>query len=62
LIRFAELLRTLRGLETFERIGTTEAAAVLKKLAEGPPGLRPTREAHAAAVGFVNRMQRECAF
>jgi WD40 repeat protein len=47
-VRSPELLQTLRGIETLERIGTPEARAVLQKLAEGPAELRPTVEARAA--------------
>jgi WD40 repeat protein len=47
-VRSPELLRTLRGIETLERIGTPEAADVLRKLAAGPTELRPTVEARAA--------------
>ena len=38
-VRSPELLRTLRGIETLERIGTPEATSVLRKLAEGPADL-----------------------
>jgi WD40 repeat protein len=48
IVRNAEHLRTLRAIETLERIGTPEAAAVLRKLAAGSAELRPTREAAAA--------------
>jgi WD domain, G-beta repeat len=47
-VRSAEDLRTLRAVETLERIGTPDAVAVLKKLAGGATKLRPTREAQAA--------------
>jgi WD40 repeat protein len=47
-VRLPELLRTLRAIETLERIGTPEAAGVLRKLAEGSTELRPTVEAKAA--------------
>jgi WD40 repeat protein len=44
----SEFLRTLRGIETLERMGTKEAAAVLRKLADGPAEMRVTREAKDA--------------
>jgi hypothetical protein len=47
-VRSPEVLRTLRAIETLERIGSPEAANVLRKLAEGPAELRPTVEARTA--------------
>jgi hypothetical protein len=44
----AELLQHLRAIEALERIGTSDAIAVLKKLAGGTAEHRVSREAQAA--------------
>jgi hypothetical protein len=41
-------LRTLRAIDVLESIGTPEAQQILRKLAEGAPGARETREAKTA--------------
>jgi len=43
-----ELLRTLRGMEVLEHIGTPAARRVIAALAGGTPRTRLTREAKAA--------------
>jgi RNA polymerase sigma factor (sigma-70 family) len=43
-----EQLQVLRAVEVLEHIGTAEARDVLRRLAEGAPGARVTREAQAA--------------
>jgi hypothetical protein len=68
-LRLERLLRTLpasdpkslqriRALEVLERIGTHQAAAVLKKLAAGAPGSRLTREARES-LERLTRMARD---
>jgi WD40 repeat protein len=52
-----ETLRALRALEILERIGTPEALRVLKKLTEGTPHARVTREAQAALQRFNRKVQ-----
>jgi WD40 repeat protein len=47
-VRKAEELRSLRALEVLDQIGTSEAGQVLRKLAEGAPDARLTREAKAS--------------
>ncbi|MBO0699861.1 MAG: hypothetical protein J2P46_15795, partial [Zavarzinella sp.] len=54
-VRSPEDLRTLRAIETLERISTPEAIALLKELAAGPAGLRPAREARAALDRLADR-------
>jgi hypothetical protein len=49
-----EHLRRLRAVEVLEGVGTPEAGAVLRRLAGGVPGARPTREARAA----LQRLER----
>jgi WD40 repeat protein len=51
----AEQLRLVRCVEALERMGTPEARALLRALAEGAPGTLPTREAQAA----LKRMKDE---
>ena len=43
-----ENLRPLRAVEVLEHLGTSEACAVLKTLADGAPAARLTHEARAA--------------
>jgi hypothetical protein len=43
----AAMLRTLRAIRVLEAIGTAEARQLLRKLADGAPGARQTREAAA---------------
>jgi hypothetical protein len=47
-------LRVLRAVEVLENVGTAEAKAVLRKLADGAPGARLTREARAS----LQRLER----
>jgi hypothetical protein len=47
-VGFSERLRWLRALEVLERIGTPEAAALLRSLAAGADDVRLVREARAA--------------
>lgn len=49
-----EYLRTLRAIETLERLGTKEAAGVLKSLAAGDANSRVTREASNALARLKN--------
>jgi hypothetical protein len=46
--RVPEVRRHLRAVRLLEMVGTPEARQVLKKLAEGVPEARVTREARAA--------------
>jgi WD40 repeat protein len=48
-------LRTVRAIRVLERIGTPAARDVLKSLADGAPGARPTREARAALDRLTRR-------
>jgi WD40 repeat protein len=50
-----ENLRTLRAVEVLEHLGTAEARAVLKTLADGAPASRLTREARAAQTRLKSR-------
>jgi hypothetical protein len=50
-----ERLRTLRALETLERVGTPAARGVLTALAGGAPGARLTREAAASVRRLSGR-------
>jgi len=43
-----ELLRLVRGIEVLELVGTTQAQAVLQKLAQGMPSFGRTEDAQAA--------------
>jgi hypothetical protein len=52
--RSPEVLRQGRALEVLERIGTPEARRLLRKLAEGAPGVRLTQDA-AAALARLNQ-------
>jgi hypothetical protein len=51
-----EQLRTLRCLEVLEHIGTPEARAVLKTLAQGPPDGSLSQEAQAALQRLSRRL------
>jgi hypothetical protein len=51
-----ERLRVFRSIQILERIGTPEALALLRKLAEGAPAARPTGAARAA----LSRAERCC--
>jgi len=51
-------LRTLRCVEVLERVGTPEAAAVLRELTKGTPGARLTREASDALARLGDRRKR----
>jgi hypothetical protein len=48
IVRSRDVLQAVRAIEVLEHIGTTEAWQVLKKLAQGMPEARATREAKAA--------------
>ena len=50
-----EALRVLRAVEVLEYIGTPEAQAVLKELAQGAPEARLTQEAKAALDRLAKR-------
>jgi hypothetical protein len=50
-----EVCRRVRAIATLERIGTSEACEVLRRLATGAPGARETREARAALA----RLQKQ---
>jgi hypothetical protein len=50
-----ERLRTVRGVEVLEQIGTADAQVLVKTLAEGADGARLTREAKAS----LQRMSRQ---
>ncbi|MFO0807777.1 MAG: WD40 repeat domain-containing protein [Gemmataceae bacterium] len=56
IVHSPELLRTLRAIETLERIATPDAATVLKTLAAGAPELRSTRQARDALARFDSRL------
>ena len=51
-----ETVRTIRAIMVLERIGSTEAQAVLETLARGAPGTRATEEAGAALKRLGNRI------
>jgi WD40 repeat protein len=55
-VRSPEELRGLRAIEVLERIGTPDARQVLKVLAGGAPGARPTREAKRSLQRLGNRV------
>jgi hypothetical protein len=50
-----ESLRTVRSIEVLERIGTPDAQAVLKTLAQGTPAAWVTREAQASLKRLAKR-------
>ncbi|HEY7314949.1 MAG TPA: WD40 repeat domain-containing protein, partial [Gemmataceae bacterium] len=50
-----ETLRTLRGIEVLEHLGTAEARQCLDVLAKGAPQARPTGEAKRALDRLANR-------
>jgi RNA polymerase sigma factor (sigma-70 family) len=53
--RSPSLLRSLRAAELLERIASTEATELLRKLAEGPPEARLTREAKSSLERLARR-------
>src|SRR5262249_54692508 len=58
LVRDPEALRRLRAGLVLERLGTKEAVALLRRLADGAPGARETREARAALDRLAARPGR----
>jgi hypothetical protein len=55
LVPAPEVLRSLRALQILEAIGDEPARRVLRRLAEGAPGSRLTREARAALDRLAHR-------
>jgi RNA polymerase sigma factor (sigma-70 family) len=56
LVRLPELLRRLRAIQVLERIGSSEARAVLDRLAHGAVAARETRDAAAALHRLAGRL------
>jgi WD40 repeat protein len=54
-VQSPEMLQTLRGIETLERIATAEAALALGEIAKGADGHRVTEDARAA----LHRLERQ---
>jgi RNA polymerase sigma factor (sigma-70 family) len=54
-----ELLRRLRAIHVLEQIGSTEAASILKELAEGAPSAHETQEARTASERLSHRTSRQ---
>jgi WD40 repeat protein len=54
----ADLLRSLRAVAVLEHVGTTAARDVLRRLAEGVPEARLTREAKASLERLARRPRR----
>jgi hypothetical protein len=49
---------TIRAITALERIGSTDAQAVLRTLAGGAPGARETEEAKASLERLAGRVSR----
>ncbi len=52
-----DVLRTLRAVAALERVGTSEARAVLERMAQGSPGAIPTRDARSALDRLSRRSE-----
>jgi WD40 repeat protein len=55
--RLPTSLRALRAVEVLERLATDDARTLLKRLAEGAPGVRLTQEAQTALERMVRRQK-----
>ncbi len=54
-----EVLRTLRAMNALERVGTSEARAVLERMARGNPGAIETRDSNSALARLNRRLKAQ---